>query len=51
MTFCDVFPSPKLAPSWGQVIQVAKFLGLGARSQLLTLKGGGRGMLKAPGLD
>ncbi len=35
----DTLPSPKLASSWGQVTQVAEFLGLEARSQLLALKG------------
>jgi hypothetical protein len=41
-------PKSQVSPKLGLITQVPEFLGLEARSQLLALKGGEGGVLKAP---
>ncbi len=47
----DVPPSSLLDPKKVQLCQKAEVVGTWCRSQLPALKGGERGVLKAPGLD
>jgi hypothetical protein len=50
-TLHDAPPSSLLDPKRVQLCQIAEVNGTWCRSQLLALKGGERGVLKAPRLD
>jgi len=49
--FYDAFPSPKLAPSWDQLSQVAEMWRTWGMLLASSTKGGEKGVLEAPGLD